>query len=135
MQTVVFADIVGSTRIFEQLGDGAASRLVTELVGDMGQIVAHNNGRVVKALGDGLFAVFPGVVDAICASIDIQQQTFARPKRADGASVQVQIGLDAGDVVEIDGDCFGDTVNSAAWLADLAGAAQILTTENVWGAH
>jgi len=42
------------------------------------------------------------------------------------------MGIESGEVVEIDGDCFGDTVNSAARLADLAGAAQILTTENVW---
>jgi hypothetical protein len=44
------------------------------------------------------------------------------------------MGIESGEVVEIDGDCFGDTVNSAARLADLAGAAQILTTQNVWSA-
>jgi hypothetical protein len=48
--------------------------------------------------------------------------------------VELQIGIDSGEVVEIEGDCFGDTVNSAARLADLAGASQILTTENVWNA-
>jgi adenylate cyclase len=48
--------------------------------------------------------------------------------------VQMQMGIESGEVVEIDGDCFGDTVNSAARLADLAGAAQILTTQNVWSA-
>jgi len=51
-----------------------------------------------------------------------------------GAPVQMQMGIESGEVVEIDGDCFGDTVNSAARLADLAGAAQILTTQNVWSA-
>jgi adenylate cyclase len=51
-----------------------------------------------------------------------------------GAAVELQIGIDSGEVVEIEGDCFGDTVNSAARLADLAGASQILTTENVWNA-
>jgi hypothetical protein len=44
------------------------------------------------------------------------------------------MGVEAGEVVELDGDCFGDTVNSASRLADLAGAAQILTTHNVWSA-
>lgn len=46
----------------------------------------------------------------------------------------MQIGIESGDVVEINGDCFGDTVNSAARLADLAGGGQILTTQNVWAA-
>jgi adenylate cyclase len=43
----------------------------------------------------------------------------------------MQMGVESGEVVEIDGDCYGDAVNSAARLADLAGADQILTTSRV----
>ena len=43
----------------------------------------------------------------------------------------MQMGIESGEVVEIDGDCYGDAVNSAARLADLAGADQILTTQRV----
>ncbi len=48
-----------------------------------------------------------------------------------GNPVQIQMGVESGEVVEIDGDCYGDAVNSAARLADLAGAEQILTTQRV----
>jgi adenylate cyclase len=49
----------------------------------------------------------------------------------EGKPVQMQFGIESGEVVEIDGDCYGDAVNSAARLADLAGADQILTTQRV----
>ncbi|MDP1743037.1 MAG: adenylate/guanylate cyclase domain-containing protein [Polaromonas sp.] len=136
MTTVVFADLVGSTSMFERLGDETASRFVTQLVGALSQIFEQNNGRVVKLLGDGLFVVFPQEGDALAACISIQKRFLDQPIRpgGSGAPVQMQMGIESGEVVEIDGDCFGDTVNSAARLADLAGAAQILTTQNVWAA-
>lgn len=134
MTTVVFADLVGSTGIFERMGDAAASRFVTQLTGTLGQIFEQHHGRVVKILGDGLFVVFAAAGDALAACAHIQsylQEKHILPGDS-GQPVQMQIGIESGEVVEIDGDCFGDTVNSAARLADLAGAAQILTTENVW---
>jgi adenylate cyclase len=136
MTTVVFADLVGSTSMFERLGDETASRFVTQLVGALSQVFEQHSGRVVKLLGDGLFVVFPHEGDALAACISIQKRFLEKPIRAggSGAPVQMQMGIESGEVVEIDGDCFGDTVNSAARLADLAGAAQILTTQNVWSA-
>ncbi len=136
MTTVVFADLVGSTSMFERLGDEAASRFVTQLIGVLSQVFEQQQGRVVKVLGDGLFVVFPNEGDALVACINIQKRLLENPIHpgGTGAPVQMQIGIDSGEVVEINGDCFGDTVNSAARLADLAGAAQILTTENVWAA-
>ncbi|MBA3593315.1 MAG: adenylate/guanylate cyclase domain-containing protein [Pseudomonadota bacterium] len=134
MTTVVFADLVGSTSMFERLGDETASRFVTQLVGALSQVFEQHSGRVVKLLGDGLFVVFPQEGDALAACISIQKRFLEKPIRpgGSGAPVQMQMGIESGEVAEIDGDCFGDTVNSAARLADLAGAAQILTTQNVW---
>lgn len=136
MTTVVFADLVGSTSMFERLGDETASRFVTQLTGVLSQVFEEHRGRVVKLLGDGLFVVFPQEGDALAACISIQKRLQDKPifPGGSGAPVQMQMGIESGEVVEIDGDCFGDTVNSAARLADLAGAAQILTTENVWTA-
>ncbi len=136
MTTVVFADLVGSTSMFERLGDETASRFVTQLVGAMSQDFEKHNGRIVKLLGDGLFVVFPEEGDALAACIGIQKRLTDQPILAGGSGppVQMQMGIESGEVVEIDGDFFGDTVNSAARLADLAGAAQILTTQNVWAA-
>lgn len=136
MTAVVFADLVGSTGMFQRHGDETASRFVTQLVLVLGREFRQNNGRVIKILGDGLFVVFDSESDALTACIRIQQQLHEHPVRpgAGAPAAQMQMGIESGEVVEIDGDCFGDTVNSAARLADLAGAEQILTTQSVWAA-
>jgi adenylate cyclase len=131
--TVVFADLVGSTGIFERLGDETAGRFVTQLTGALSKTFEQHSGRVVKLLGDGLFVVFPDEGKALAACIAIQNRLQEKPVYPGGSApaVQMQMGVEAGEVVEIDGDCYGDAVNSAARLADLAGAEQILTTQRV----
>ncbi|HWI82055.1 adenylate/guanylate cyclase domain-containing protein [Ramlibacter sp.] len=132
MATVVFADLVGSTGLFERLGDETAGHFVTKLTGALAKTFEQHRGRVVKLLGDGLLVVFPAEGDAIAACIAIQQRLREEPVRAGGGTaVQLQMGVESGEVVEIDGDCYGDAVNSAARLADLAGGEQILTTQHV----
>jgi adenylate cyclase len=133
MASVVFADLVGSTGIFERLGDETAGRFVTQLTGALAKIFEQHNGRVVKLLGDGLFVVFAEESEALTACIAIQERLQQQPVRAGGVGrpVQMQMGIESGEVVEIEGDTYGDAVNSAARLADLAGAAQILATQRV----
>ena len=131
MATVVFADLVGSTGIFERLGDATAGRFVTQLTSALSKTFEQHSGRVVKLLGDGLFVIFPAEADALQACIAIQSRLQDKPVHAAGSPVQMQMGIESGEVVEIEGDCYGDAVNSAARLADLAGAEQILTTQRV----
>jgi len=133
MASVVFADLVGSTGIFERLGDETAGHFVTQLTTALAKIFEQHNGRVVKLLGDGLFVVFPEESQALVACIAIQDRLVQKPVRPGGVGrpVQMQMGIESGEVVEIQGDCYGDAVNTAARLADLAGADQILTTQRV----
>ena len=133
MATVVFADLVGSTGIFERLGDETAGRFVTQLTTALSRSFEQHRGRVVKLLGDGLFVIFPDESDAIAACAGIQKRLLETPVYPGGTGkpVQMQMGVESGEVVEIEGDCYGDAVNSAARLADLAGAEQILTTSRV----
>jgi class 3 adenylate cyclase len=133
MATVVFADLVGSTGIFERLGDETAGRFVTQLTGALAKTFEQHSGRVVKLLGDGIFTVFQTESDAVAACVAIQVRLKEKPVYPGGSghAVQMQMGVESGEVVEIDGDCYGDAVNSAARLADLAGADQILTTARV----
>ena len=110
---------------------------------------AYVNGRITPAdkavisvfdrglvLGDGLFVVFGSEEHAVTACIAIQERLQDKPVRPGGNErpVQMQMGIESGEVVEIAGDCYGDAVNTAARLADLAGAGQILTTQRVRGA-
>ncbi len=147
MPTVVFCDLVGSTGLFEKLGDTTASHLVTQLTNALSRAITQFDGRVVKTLGDGIFAVFAQEEQAVDACCLIQRELHERPlmmfadeKLAVSSGtfrslhIQLQIGLESGEVVEINGDCYGDAVNSAARLADLAGAKQILTSQRVFDA-
>jgi adenylate cyclase len=144
MATVVFCDLVGSTGLFERLGDSTASHLITQLNNALKRAVEQHKGRMVKTLGDGIFAVFTQESHAVAACKMVQRELHERPMMlfADdrpsmststfrALKIQLQIGIESGDIIEIDGDCFGDAVNSAARLADLAGAQQILTSQRV----
>jgi len=133
MATVVFADLVGSTGIFERLGDETGGRFVTQLTSALSRTFEQHRGRVVKLLGDGLFVTFPVEADALAACVAIQKRLKDTPvyPGGNGGPVQMQMGVESGEVVEIEGDCYGDAVNSAARLADLAGPEQILTTQRV----
>ena len=130
--TVVFADLTGSTRVFEAMGNARATETVTRLIQWIGSVCETHGGRVVKSLGDGVFAVFVNGGSATSAVLDLQRnhqkrlQTWPAPLR-----MELQIGVASGEVVEVDGDCYGDAVNLASRLSDLAGPSQIWATETV----
>ena len=124
--TVVFADLMGSTGVFETIGNARASRVVTQLTQWIGEIVLAHRGRVVKTLGDGVLAVFPSAPDAISAVVDIQRSHQKRIASAGSATrMPIRIGVARGDVEFVDGDCYGDAVNVASRLSDLSGPHQI----------
>lgn len=133
MTAVVFADLVDSTGLYERVGDAQASRFVTTLLDEVGLTVELHRGRVVKSLGDGVFAVFNDTADALQACVALQRELARRAPRAqaDAPPAMMRMGLACGEVVQVGGDCYGDAVNTAARLADLASAQQILTTARV----
>lgn len=136
MTAVVFADLVGSTGLYERVGGAVASRFITAFSEEMGQSFQAHQGRVVKLLGDGVFVVFEAESDAVQACLMIQRDLAARNLivPGDDRPVQLRMGIETGEVEQIGGDCFGDAVNVAARLADLAGPEQILTTARVHAA-
>ncbi len=124
--TVMFADLMGSTGVFETIGSARASRVVTGLTQWISDIVAAHRGRVVKTLGDGVLAVFPHAPDAISAVVDIQRSHQKRiASSSAGTRMPIRIGVARGEVEFVDGDCYGDAVNVASRLSDLSGPHQI----------
>src|SRR3569623_2967304 len=118
MATVVFADLVGSTGIFERLGDETAGRFVTQLTSALAKTFEQHNGRVVKLLGDGIFTVFQTESDAVAACMTIQARLKEKPVYPGGSghAVQMQMGVESGEVGEKGGECYGGAENSAARL-------------------
>lgn len=137
-RTVLFADLRGSTALFETLGNAEATSVVTHCVTALAVPVADHQGTVVKTLGDGLMAVFDDPPDALAAAVQMHDVLDAIVSRGHerGASsglraLRLQVGLARGEVVEMRGDCFGDAVNVAARLLDHAGDNETLVTAEV----
>ena len=139
-RTVLFADLRGSTGIFESLGNSAATHLVTVGIDSLCAVVRAAGGTVVKTLGDGLMASFEDPAAAVRAAIqmyDALAQALAgtaQTARSRPPPPKLQIALARGEVIETGGDCFGDAVNVAARLLDHAGDNEILATAEVTGA-
>ena len=130
--TVVFADFTGSTGIFESLGNAKATQAVTRLTKWVGEVCTSKNGQVVKNLGDGVLMVFFQNEAAVDAVIEMQQVHAERIKKwPDKLKMYLKVGMAHGEVIEQEGDFFGDAVNVASRLSDLAGADQILATDKV----
>ena len=126
---VLFADLSGSSRLFKEVGDERAQRIVSERFSLMAEVVGRMHGRVVKTIGDEVMAVFRAVNDACAAAAEIQLEL----ERANTPEVclQAHIGVNFGPVVENGGDVFGDTVNVASAVTKLAHAGEILLTDGV----
>ncbi len=124
---ILFADVSGSTALYESLGDRRARKTVETLLEEMRAATQAHDGRVVKTLGDEIMAVFEAPVAGVRAAIEMQERV-AGMKPAAGLRLGVRIGMHAGGVLEEDGDVFGDAVNTAARMAGVAKSGQILTT-------
>jgi adenylate cyclase len=130
--TVVFADLAGSTGVYEALGNAAAAEAITGLIHWIGSVCESHGGRVVKTLGDGVLAVFPEAPSAVAAVVALQRAHAQQlPDWPNQIRMRLQIGVAAGEVIEVDGDCYGDAVKVAARLSDLSGPDHIWATRPV----
>jgi class 3 adenylate cyclase len=125
---VLFADVAGSTALYEVLGDDRALALVEACLQAMVACTAGGGGRVVKTIGDAVLAVFGSADAAAAAAAEMQARVQALGAPA-GVHLALRIGFHLGPVVERDGDVFGDTVNLASRLCDLAYKGQIVTDQ------
>ena len=124
---VLFADVAGSTKIYETLGDALAKRLIDECLDLLRAQVTRHGGRVVKTIGDELMCVLPDADKACLAATDMQLRV-AELKEQGGVRRAIRVGFQVGPVIEDGHDVFGDTVNVAARMASVAKAGQIMTT-------
>jgi len=127
---VLFADVCGSTRLYEVLGDAAALAAINACLAVVRRVTQAHGGRVVKTIGDEVMAVFADPVGAANAACEMQSQVDALQAGA-AMPLEISIGFNFGPVLEraADGDIFGDTVNVAARMASLARAGQIIAPE------
>jgi len=126
-RAVLFADISGSTRLFETLGDEEAAACVGRSLAILARVCADCGGRVIRTTGDGALCLF-ATADAALRASRLMQEKTDQQQELGGPGPGVHIGCHFGPVLENAGDLYGDAVNLAARVAGLAEVGQIITT-------
>src|SRR5438128_11840782 len=121
LAAVLAADMVGFSRLMEVDETGTLARLKTHRIELIDPAIAKNRGRIIKTTGDGMLLEFHSVADAVLCAAEIQRRMARRNADVSPARwMQFRIGINLGDVIVEDGDIFGDGVNVAARLQELA---------------
>ena len=125
--TFLFTDIEGSTRLWEQQPERMRPALAAHDA-MVREAIERHSGRVVKMTGDGVHAVFEDALDAVVATVAIQQ---AMPRLAADIELRLRCGLHAGPSEGRDGDYYGAVVNRAARIMSAAHGGQVLLSDAV----
>ncbi len=126
---ILFADVVGSTRLFEAMGDVRARDMVAICIDVMREATEQHHGTLIKTIGDEVMSTFPTADDALNAAGQMQKQITAHTElRVDGQPVAIRIGCHFGPVVLENRDVFGSSVHTANRMTSQAKAGQIITT-------
>lgn len=119
VRAVLFTDICESTALTQRLGDRASTDLVREHDRIVRSCIETCGGREIKHTGDGIMASFDAPSSAVEAAVQMQRQLAERNRAAD-TTVDVRIGISAGEPITDGGDLFGATVQLAARLCGIA---------------
>jgi class 3 adenylate cyclase len=126
---IVFADVVGSTHLYEAMGDDQARETVQRCLDVMKEATEQFGGTVIKTMGDEVMSTFDVADDAMNAAAQMQQRITNNPQISEGGiHVAIRIGCHFGPVVNQDQDIFGASVHTANRMTSQAKSGQILTT-------
>ncbi len=123
---IVFADVVGSTQLYDKFGDTKASETVALCLDVMKDATYQYNGTVIKTIGDEVMSTFATVDEAMGAAVMMQSRITNETKKGDGIPVSIRIGCHFGPVVQEQNDIFGAAVHTANRMTSQAKARQIV---------
>ncbi|MFT5502324.1 MAG: adenylate cyclase [Gammaproteobacteria bacterium] len=125
---VMFADIVGSTRLYEILGDTLAEELISSTLRQLSRIIENRKGRVIKKIGDEVMCEFTSPDQAIEAAQEMHVHLLEKTAPSRDYKLDIRVGAHYGPIINSEGDIFGDTVNIAARIAGLARGGKTFIT-------
>ncbi|WP_162299685.1 adenylate/guanylate cyclase domain-containing protein [Marinospirillum perlucidum] len=127
--SIMFADICGSTRLYDTLGDETARKIIADTLALLTESVKRFQGTVIKTIGDEIMCTFPDAESGLKAGVDMQESLEdANDEGFAEVPVSIRVGFHYGPAIMEDGDVHGDAVNVAARMASQAKADQIITT-------
>jgi len=126
---ILFADVVGSTSLYETIGNVEAKHFVDQVLSQLSDIARKYDGEIIKYIGDEVLCRFNDPDKACNAAVEMQEATVS----ADPAQkkLKIKVGMDYGPVIVDANDVFGNTVNVAARMASIATTGQIIITQNM----
>ena len=123
-RTVVFTDVVDSTRFLSEVGDQEGRQTIRQVEQFVSEVASRHGGRVIKNLGDGSLVAFGSNTAALRFAVEIQTER-------DPTSLQLRVGLAAGEPIDEAGDIHGAVVALASRIAGLGGAGEITVSDTV----
>lgn len=130
---VLFADISGSTALYDRLGDATASELVAMCMAALSRVAEQQGGTVIKTIGDEVMCTFPDPVRASCAAGDMHsavRKLFSEGKHP-VREMHISVGVHYGPVLVEPDDVYGDTVNVASRMVKLAKSDQTIASREL----
>ena len=132
LAAIVATDVAGYSRLMGVDEEGTLAQLKAHRQALIDPKIAEHGGRIIKTTGDGMLVEFASVVNAVRCSAEIQRAMVSRnanlPK---DKRIELRVGINVGDVIIDGGDIFGDGVNIAARLENLAEAGGICVSSRV----
>ena len=132
LAAIVSADVAGYSRLMgrDESGTLAALKALRQEVVD--PAIASHGGRIVKTTGDGLLLEFPSVVNAVRCAVEVQTAMADRTAEiAEDRRIAFRVGINIGDIIVEGDDIFGDGVNVAARLQEIAAPGGICISSRV----
>lgn len=132
LAAVLAADMAGYSRLMETDEAGTIARLRTHRIELIDPAIAKNKGRIIKTTGDGMLVEFQSVTDAVRCAIEVQQRMKRRNADVpEDRRIEFRIGINLGDIIFDEDDIFGDGVNIAARIEQLADVGGVCITAAV----
>jgi class 3 adenylate cyclase len=133
---LLFTDIKGSTVLYERIGDLNAYELVQQHFDRLRDVTLKHGGAIVKTIGDAVMAAYPDAGRAVAAALEMRAALQDFNEGQAERSVSLKIGVHHGAAIAVtlndQLDYFGHTVNIASRVQELAGADEVLITDDVW---
>ena len=130
---ILAADVVGYSRLMGHDEEQTLATLKALRRSLIDPKIKEHRGRLVKTTGDGALVEFASAVDAVRCAVDIQRAMVERnADLPEARKIEFRIGINVGDIITDDGDIYGDGVNVAARLQEVAKTGSICLSENVY---
>jgi adenylate cyclase len=133
LAAIAAADVVGYSRLMGADETGTLAALKAHRMALIDPLIAAHKGHIVKTTGDGLLLSFPSIVEAVSCAVAMQSGMARRNKDIPAdVRIEFRIGINIGDVIVEKGDVFGDGVNIAARLEQIAPPGGICLSEDAY---